>query len=308
MNRLPDADLPPGRHRLLKEHLMTEIRRDEPVPVRTRTRWLRPAIAAAATATAAAVALVLLPASGGDASARPPSRAAVALLEDIALAAGQQREHGTIRDDQFVYVDSKVSFSRSEDGRTTIQPLHRLESWHSVDGTREGLMRETGRGEWPLDPDARPGEAGHEVTANYRHLSTLPADPDGMYDWLREVAPRYSGQETHQAMFVLVGDLVQSAIVPPRQGAALYRAVARIPGVTVVEGVADAAGRRGVAITRQDPDNPTRDEWIFDPRTHEFLGERSVATDDHADVAEGTVTSSTAVLRRAVVDRPGQRP
>ena len=287
---------------------MTEIRRDEPAPARTRTRWLRPAIAAAATATAAAVALVLLPASGDDPSTRPPSRATVALLEDIALAAGHGQEYGTIRDDQFVYVDSKVSYAQSEDGKTTVQPLHRLESWHSVDGTRRGLMRETGRGDWPLDPDARPGETGHEVTTNYRHLSTLPADPDEMYDWLREVAPRYSGQETYQAMFVLVGDLVQSAIVPPRQGAALYRAVARIPGVTVVEDAVDAAGRRGVAITRQDPDNPTRDEWIFDPRTHEFLGERSVATDDYANVEEGTVTSSTAVLRRAVVDEPGRRP
>ncbi|MFI8193038.1 CU044_5270 family protein [Streptomyces sp. NPDC085946] len=308
MNQLPERDLPPGRHRLLKEHLMTEIRHDEPASAPGRVRWLRPAIAAAATATAAAVAFVLLPASGGDASARPPSRATVALLEDIALAAGHERDYGTIRDDQFVYVDSKVSYSRSEDGRTTVQPPHRLESWHSVDGTREGLMRETGRGDWPLDPDARPGEPGHEVSTSFRHLSTLPTDPGEMYDWLREVAPRYSGQDTDQAVFVLAGDLIQSAIVPPEQGAALYRAVARVPGVTVVEGAVDAVGRRGVAITRQDPDNPTRDEWVFDPETYEFLGERSVATDDYENVTEGTVTSSTAVLRRAVVDEPGRRP
>ncbi|WP_234342134.1 RNA polymerase sigma factor [Streptomyces leeuwenhoekii] len=78
--------------------------------------------------------------------------------------------------------------------------------------------------------------------------------------------------------------------------------------LALVENAADAAGRTGVAITREDPDHPTRDEWISDEETHEFLGERSVAREDHADVEEGTVTGNTAVLRRAVVDKPGQRP
>ncbi|MEV5173665.1 hypothetical protein AB0L10_21835 [Streptomyces flaveolus] len=78
--------------------------------------------------------------------------------------------------------------------------------------------------------------------------------------------------------------------------------------MTVVPDAVDAAGRHGVAIARKDPDNPTRDEWIFDRRTHEFLGERSVATEDYPGVKKGQVTSDTAVLRRAVVDRAGQRP
>ncbi|WND35911.1 CU044_5270 family protein [Streptomyces sp. BB1-1-1] len=308
MKQLPEKDLPPGRHRLLKEHLMTEIRRDEET-ARTPRRWLRPAFAAAAVATAAAVTVVLLPSGDGDASAKAPSRATVALLENIALAAEHQDGYGAVRDDQFVYVDSKVSYAQTEEGaKTRIPPLHRLESWHSVDGSRKGLMRETGRGEWTTDVDARPGEPGYEITTNYKHLSSLPTDPDAMYEWLRKTAPEYSGQETNQAMFVLVADLIRDAIVPPEQSAALYRAVARIPGVTIVENAVDAAGRKGVAITREDPDNPTRDEWIFDKETHRFLGERSVADEDYSDVEEGTVTSNTAVLRRAVVDEPGERP
>jgi len=129
-----------------------------------------------------------------------------------------------------------------------------------------------------------------------------------MYEYLRQTAPKYSGQEPDQAMFVLVGGLMRNAIVPPAQAAALYRAVARIPGVTIVENAVDAAGRKGVAITREDPDNPSRDEWIFDRNTFQFLGQRTVASEDYSDVKEGTVTSNTAVLRRAVVDEPGQRP
>ncbi len=290
---------------------MTEIRQTEQQtePRPARRSWLRPALAAGAVAVAAALTLVVLPSGGTDTSAQPPSKATVALLEDIALAAEHQDGYGDMRDDQYVYVDSKVSWAQYEEGeKTKIPPLHRFESWHSVDGTRAGLYRETGRGQWAGEPDAQPGEPGYEVSANYKHLSTLPTDPDEMYDWLRRTAPKYSGQETHQAMFVLVADLTRDAIVPPEQSAALYRAVARIPGVTVVENAVDAAGRKGVAITRDDPDNPSRDEWIFDPETHELLGERRVATEDHSDVKKGTVTSNTAVLRRAVVDKAGQRP
>lgn len=315
MNQLPEHDLPPGRHRLLKEHLLNEIRRTEQEPARRRKAWLRPALAAAAVATAAAVTVVVLPepsdGTGARATAPAQSNATAALLEDIALAAEDAGDaYGEIRDDQFVYVESKVSYARYEAGKkkTTIPPLHRSEEWTSVDGTRKGLIREVGRGQWPTDPDPAPGRPGYDVSTNYRHLSTLPTDPDAMYEWLREVAPEHSGQETHQAMFVLVGDLIRDAIVPPEQGAALYRAVARIPGVKVVRDVVDAAGRRGVAITRDDPDNPTRDEWIFDAKTYEFLGERSVATEDYADIKKGQVTGNMAILDRAVVDRAGQRP
>ncbi|MFE6287940.1 CU044_5270 family protein [Streptomyces sp. NPDC057877] len=305
MNQLPEHDLPPGRHRLLKEHLMTEIRQEQPA----RRPWLRPALVAGAVAAVAAVTLTLA-APSGDSTTAPPTKAAVALLEDVALAAEDGGgTYGEIRDDQFVYVESKVSYARYEEGaKTRIPPLHRLEHWHSVDGTRKGLIRETGRGQWSMDPDPRKGEPGYDVSTNYRHLSTLPTDADAMYDWLHRTAPEHSGQETNQAMFVLAADLIRGAIVPPEQSAALYRAVARIPGVTVVEDAVDAAGRKGVAIARQDPDNPTRDEWIFDKETFEFLGERSVATDDYSDVKEGTVTSNTAVLRRAVVDKAGVRP
>jgi hypothetical protein len=303
MNQLPEHDLPPGRHRLLKEHLMTEIRQERPA----RRPWLRPALVAGAVAAVAAVTLTLTVSSGD--SAPPPATAeAVTLLEDIALAAEHRPSYGEIRDDQFVYVDSKVSYSRHEEGKKAkVPPLHRLESWQSVDGTRAGLMRETGRGDWPLDPAPQPGEPGYETSTTYEHLETLPTDADAMYDWLHEVASEYDG-ETEQAMFVLAADLMRQSIVPPEQGAALFRAVARIPGVTVIEDAVDAAGRHGVAIAREDPTNPTRDEWIFDRKTFQFLGERRVVTEEGGDAEVGTVLSNTAVLRRAIVDEAGQRP
>ncbi|MER5941756.1 CU044_5270 family protein [Streptomyces sp. NPDC001928] len=317
MNQLPERDLPPGSHRLLKEHLMTEIRRAEQ-PARLGAKWLRPALAAAAVATAAAVTFVVLPSSGSGsgpgsgsgASAQQPAKTAVAVvLEDIALAAEDAGDsYGEIRDDQFVYIERKASYARFETGKKTqISPLRQSEMWTSVDGTRKGMIRQEGR-QWATDPDGAPGEPGSELSGTYRNLSKLPTDADKMYAWLKKMGPKNSGQETSQAMFVLVGDLIRNALVPPEQGAAIFRAVARIPGVKVVENAVDAAGRRGVAITRDDPDNPTRDEWIFDVETHEYLGERTVATEDFSDIKQGQVIGNSAILDRAVVDRAGQRP
>lgn len=292
---------------------MTEIRQQQPVPA--RNKWLRPALAATAVATAAAVAFVVLPSSGSSsATAQPPSGATTALLEHIALAAEHEKSYGTVRDDQFVYVDSKVSYAAYEEGKKTdIAPLHRQEVWMSVDGLHKGLKLEAGEKPFVIPVDVKPdwlksGNGGWAVSNVYNHVKTLPTDADAMYDYLAKTAPKYSGQEKYQAMFVLVGDLLHDSIVPPEQSAALFRAVARIPGVTAVKGVKDAAGRSGVAIGRDDPDNPTRDEWIFDAKTYEFLGEREVATKDNAGVKKGTVTADTAVLRRAIVDKAGQRP
>jgi len=292
---------------------MTEIRQ-ETAPVQeeasapARNKWLRPALATAAVATAAALTFVVLPSSGSQPGAQPPSRATVALLEDIALAAEHEPSYGKVRDDQFVYMDSRVSGSNSEDGRITTTPLHREEVWMSVDGLHDGLVREAGQKPVVTSPYVKPGEEGWDASAFYRHVETLPTDTDGMYDYLAETAPKYSGQEKYQAMFVLAGDLLRLSTVPPEQSAALFRAVARIPGVTLVDDAVDAAGRPGVAVARQDPDNPTRDEWIFDRKTYDFLGEREVATDDFSNVKKGTITANTAVLRRAIVDKAGQRP
>ena len=294
---------------------MTEIRHEtaavqEGAPAPRRNKWLRPALAATAVATAAAVTFVVLPSSGSSpAHAKPPRKSTVALLEDIALAAEHEKSYGTVRDDQFVYVDSKVSYANSGEGtKTRIDPPHRQEVWMSVDGLHVGLVRQAGMGAHSVPVDVKPGKAGWDVSSFYNHVRTLPTDADAMYDYLATTAPKYGGDDKDQAMFVLVGDLLRDSIVPPKQSAALFRAVARIPGVTTVEGVKDATGRPGVAIARNDPYNPLRDEWIFDAKTYEFLGEREVATKDNAGVKKGTVTADTAVLRRAIVDKAGERP
>ncbi|MES4904431.1 MULTISPECIES: CU044_5270 family protein [unclassified Streptomyces] len=108
---------------------------------------------------------------------------------------------------------------------------------------------------------------------------------------------------------MLVGDLIRESLMPPKVSAAFYRAAAKIPGVVVVPDAVDAAGRHGVAVARADSGRSTlREELIFDEKTGEYLGERSVALEDADGHRAGQVTGTTALLNRAVVDKPDQRP
>ncbi|MFI8536740.1 CU044_5270 family protein [Streptomyces aquilus] len=297
MNQLPEIDLPPGRHRLLKEHLLTEIRQ-EPETVRPRRPWLRPALIAGAVAAATAVAFTVAVPSGSSDPAE--GKEAAALWEDIALAAERTAVPGGIRDDQFVYVKSKVSWSGYDaaTGAGTIEPVRVREAWESVDGTRRGAVTDLYRKFDRSPVDADPQDC-------YRNLQTLPTDPDKMYDWLNRTS--HGTNSKNEANFVLVADLVNESLIPPAQAAALYRAAARIPDVHVVDDAVDAAGRHGVAIARDD--RGRRFELIFDKETKEYLGERQVALKDLAQgVEKGDVIARTAVLERAVVDKVGERP
>ncbi|MFD3659579.1 hypothetical protein ACFWVF_03095 [Streptomyces sp. NPDC058659] len=103
-----------------------------------------------------------------------------------------------------------------------------------------------------------------------------------------------------------IGDLLREQLAPPKVSAALYKASARIPGVTVVGDTVDAAGRHGVAVARVHAGERT--EWIFDKKTLDFLGERGVMVEDTAWGTSGQVTATTAVLSRGVTDKTGENP
>ncbi|GAB2574408.1 hypothetical protein GCM10027168_04160 [Streptomyces capparidis] len=355
---LPSRDLPPGRHRLLREHLMDEIREHTPAPAAPpRRRRLRPAVAGPALAGVLTLAVVGgVAVAGADGSGDRPAAqqtqqkrqtqqprqsgghaeatyafapnagedtrgGAPELLGRIAAVAEARTADSAVRDDQFVYIRSKVAWSNVSvraDGRTSepeLHPLHQREVWLSVDGSREGLLREpggaVGEGDVSLDAPPAPGTPGHAGSTSYRHLSTLPTDPGAMLAWLRDNRGHEDGhdRDADQDAWVLGGELVHESLMPPDVSAALYRALAEIPGVVVVPDAVDAAGRHGIAVARVDAYNPgVRDELIFDKETLELLGSRSVAIKDGQSGRAGQVLGTSAVLERAVVDRAGQVP
>jgi hypothetical protein len=105
-------------------------------------------------------------------------------------------------------------------------------------------------------------------------------------------------QPRPEEAFTTIGDLLREAITPPPVSAALYRAAALIPGVTVVADTTDAIGRHGVAVAMTS--QGVRNEWIFSKQTFQYLGERDI------NIADGTTNGIAAVLQRAFVNHSGQ--
>jgi hypothetical protein len=80
--------------------------------------------------------------------------------------------------------------------------------------------------------------------------------------------------------------------VPPEHQGAAFRALAKIPGVTVQTGLADAAGRLAIGLTFK-TGHGLNGTFFLDPRTYAISGLSY----------QGAGLARTAI---AVVDKPGQ--
>jgi hypothetical protein len=254
--------------------------------------------------------------------ARPPDTAAARLLDKIAYAAGRQPAQ-SVGDNQYEYVKSLEHFATyvTDNGKTTMfmpKPDVR-QFWQSVSNLcQDSLILEDGSyqrvsNKYPRQKCPDPGSlAGGDPT--YRLMKSLPTSPRALLQLLYaanqalvnevKLPPGQSyysdGQSTYSYAFDNIGNMLNDSIAPPQFSAALYRAVALIPGVTVVPGAVNAAGQHGVAVAFAY--NGQREEWIFDKTTLQFIGERDI------DTKTGAVTGSNAIIVRAFVDRPGELP
>jgi hypothetical protein len=93
-------------------------------------------------------------------------------------------------------------------------------------------------------------------------------------------------------------------VLPPRFAAALFRAVAHIPGTVLQRNAEDAAGAHGIGISR--PTGGMRSELIFDPATYKLVGQEYIALAHHRGRPADYVTSATALIASKFVGtRPG---
>jgi len=160
--------------------------------------------------------------------------------------------------------------------------------------------------------------------------AAVPTDPDGLLTAIYELvkdpacAPIPVGDTVQDRAFMLVDGLLEG-VLPAEVRAALYQALPKIPGVTVIQGATDATGRRGVAFSRAAAIEGTgssdwlRLEIILDPNTYRYLGARHVVTRDHfipntpsgskgTQFRKGQVLVSRTQLALAVVNAPCERP
>ncbi|RAJ74827.1 MULTISPECIES: CU044_5270 family protein [unclassified Streptomyces] len=311
-------DLSREQHLRHKERLMQRIDQDQvtarPRPAR---RLLRPALLVPVSALALGAVLTAgIVVAGGDdapattASTRQAAPSATVLLDRISLAASKG-DSLQVRDDQFVYLRSKSTGADLTSGKAVVGPLRETESWiaqkpgplHTLgmtktDGETSAINAELG------DTDGTPAGLGRPT---YNWLASLPTDPDKLLTYLYAKTPEFEGVERDQAVFDQIGSLV-GTVMPPDTAAALYRAAARIPGVSKAPGAHDAIGRTGVGISRDDKTFGTRTEWVFDRKDLNFLGSRSYLVKDTKYGKAGTLMSSDAVIAQAVVDKAGRSP
>ncbi|MGW4500336.1 CU044_5270 family protein [Micromonospora sp. NPDC004336] len=148
-----------------------------------------------------------------------------------------------------------------------------------------------------------PDLAGRRSTPE--SLAGLPTEPGELLVVLRSAAAERAGRsaatgpEADAHTFALVADLFQTydPIISPELRAALYRAVAKLPGIELVRGGVKLGGHTGIAFTCSVA-GKERKEIVLDPASYRFVGVRSNAG--------GVDESWTVVTDTRVVDAVGR--
>jgi RNA polymerase sigma-70 factor (ECF subfamily) len=105
-------------------------------------------------------------------------------------------------------------------------------------------------------------------------FASLPRDPQQLLNYIYRVTAG-SGVSVDGEALVFIADTLRTGVVPADLRAALYRAAAGIPGVTITDRTATLDGHTGIAFGR-DEGNGVRQEIIIDPSTGLLIGERQI--------------------------------
>ncbi|MEV0236399.1 CU044_5270 family protein [Nonomuraea sp. NPDC050786] len=312
--------------------ILADMRADAPLPEPERLRRLRrrvtrrgrklvimPSLLVAAVAVVALV-LVAVPALR-----RPPEVRSMPAVETILLnsetvleqAARTVEKRAPVpepRPDQWQY--TKTLNVQPADGRTET-----YESWLRYDGKQSAGRDPEGNfhvADVPPDPDD-----DDLSPQQYREkLLKLPSDPDKLLahvagdrhwiDYPKEESKRVEDADS-RAYRILSLYLTQQAVMPPKLEAAIFRALAKIPGVQIEQNVKDATGRTGLGLFRSTAgEEGQRRYLILDPRTYRAMADQSIWLRD--EVIDGEVAFRKGAvfadvwLAAGIVDRPGEVP
>lgn len=206
----------------------------------------------------------------------------------LAATAARSQPDVQPRPDQFVY--TRTGFA---DGGVR-------EIWLSVDGTRDGVLKQHGEsiplagcrdGRAPVIKGAEPlPGVTEECVVRPAYRPDLPTTVDGMLAYLDANASGSPGDVNARGKDVLF--LISESYLRPAARAALYEAAARVPGLRTVPDATDGAGRRGIGITWPVPEGSDKEARptvvVFDAKTYAHLG-----------------TQHDSVQRIAIVDKAG---
>ncbi|MGN6445582.1 CU044_5270 family protein [Amnibacterium sp.] len=124
-------------------------------------------------------------------------------------------------------------------------------------------------------------------------LKALPTDTDAL---LTALAHRIStSRSNHDAMFEALTEILDTGFAPAATRAAVFRAIATLPGIRITDRSANLDGRTGIAIGRTDATLGVRLDLVIDAHDGVVIGTRRVLTRAARGMPAGTVESLTAV-------------
>jgi hypothetical protein len=271
------------------------------------------AVGAAAVTVAAGVAVVQ-GAGGSGAKTHPIASGHQVVLTAVqqvlgrASSAAQARPFTAPRPHQWIYTQTLRRFTQKPADNTTQGPNAPLHTkvdkfWVRADGKQaasydQGRLQVGGYGGLPIPTD-------------YAARAALPTDPATLLAWARKVSAHApSGYGANSNAFQTLGGMFYDGILPPKLEAAIYRALALIPGVTLDHRATDLQGRPLLSVSY------TVGGWmgveiLLEPATYAYRGERDVAVaqyDSHVGwkIAKGQILTLITREKTAIVDRPGQ--
>lgn len=274
---------------------------------RTRFRILAAAAAAAVLAGGVYLAQPHDNANGsGQATASPGQQVRLTASEVLYRVATVADTTMSVppRSDQYEY----LKLVERTGGRTRT-----VEQWVPQSPTTAGLVHRDGKFGYVIAAwDTGRTAAATGVYPDYAFLASLPTDPATVLQAIdangKHPGP---GMTAAQTSFANVVGLVGNQILPPKLAAAIYRALATLPGISVDQDVVDAAGRHGVGVGMTYADG-MRSELIFDRTDFTLMGTSVVPPANTSAPHAGQTTfagpSLDAIIEQRIVDSAGQTP
>jgi hypothetical protein len=171
--------------------------------------------------------------------------------------------------------------------------------WVPMSGDRPGLLRRSSKGlpGEPVGPGNVPGMKGlsqswlcdgqHlisemekvdlakpvdcKLTMRKAYLGGLPTTAAAMKAWIYENSQ--GGNPPDVQAFITVGDTLRTAYAPAKVAKAFFEATRKIPGVVEKDGLKDSLGRPAIELSQTW--HGRHQGYLFDPKTFQFLGERT---------------------------------
>ena len=328
------ADVPSPTHERLapgRARLLAYISRP------SRPRYARRAVllvtaAAAASAVAAAVASGAFsgPATRS-AAVKPPAIRLTLTAQLLSTAAATVAKHPAVRPGPHQWFYTK--FVAHDYG----QPTQSNENWETFDG-RQTAYFQNGQliihktlGVFGGGGPTALGEYNANATpqTTYNALASLPSNPKALLAVIaRQVAKAgpsaasgsavslYAPKGRDELEFDYLAQLLWNSATgePPAAEAAVFRALAAIPGVSSQQGITDVIGRPAIGLSG----NGGKTQLLLDPQTYQVIGMRaaSTGTDPVRTIAgkgrkapwppKGTIIESMAWAQVTMVSGPGR--